>query len=164
MKSFCWVLKGMNDLCLSVILDTKQAPQSWIGRFKKVIGWGVSRYYCCSEVDWVWIDEKGCWRVDERLLMRVGIEQRLVVIKRGYEWLVMMMSDDDEWWWGVGASASTKDWTQVLVMGLIDLEKGFGIYRGVNSLVVNEPVRPRSWPELKPKSLVKGLWKGLLMV
>ena len=42
-----------------MVLETKQAPQSWIGRFNKVIGWDVSRYYCCSEVDWVWIDEKG---------------------------------------------------------------------------------------------------------
>ena len=48
---------------------TKKAPQSWIGRFNIVIGWGVSRYYGSVVQKWI-----GC------RLMRSGVEACM----RGY--------------------------------------------------------------------------------
>ena len=98
-------------LCLSVTLDTKQAPQSWIGRFNKVIGWGVSRYYCCSEVDWVWMDEKGVLKSGWEVIDESGDWTEVDGDKEGlwvmsYEWWVMsdelwVMSDEGWWWWRV---------------------------------------------------------------
>jgi len=81
-----------------------------------VIGWGVSRYYCCSEVDWVWIDEKGVLKSGWEVIDESGDWTEVGGDKEGLwvmsdEWWVMsdewwVMSDDDddddiEYWWRV---------------------------------------------------------------
>jgi len=43
----------------------------------------------------------------------------------------------------VGPSAPTRDQTEFLVMGSYRVRRGFSL-KGGNSLVANEPVRPRS--------------------
>ena len=73
----------------------------------------------------------------------------------GDEWWVM---SDDEWWVMCGRKCFNKALNTGTSDGGIWIEKGFEFERG-NSLVVNEPVRPRSWPGLQPRALLKG-YKG----
>ena len=83
-------------LCLSGVLDTKQAPQSWIGRFNKVIG-GV---YQGTTVVGKWVgfrqkkgvekvmDESGNW-------IEVGGDRVVLRVMSDEEWRVPM--SDESW-------------------------------------------------------------------
>ena len=112
-------------LCLSVVLDTKQAPQSQIGRFNKVIG-GVYQDTDVVEKGLGVQMRKGVVKVSDKRenWTEVGVDKEGLRVMSIDECWVLSTDDDDEWWWGVGESASTKDWTQVLEMGAYRFREG----------------------------------------
>ena len=63
-----------------LLLDTEKAPQSWIGRFNKVIGGVYQDTDVVEKVLGVQM-RKGVVKVSDKM----GIEQRLVLIEGFYE-------------------------------------------------------------------------------
>ena len=70
----------------------------------------------CSEVDWVWINEKGVlksgWEVIDESgdWTEVGGDKEGLWVMSDEWWVLMMMSCDDDEWWVV--------WEQVLQPGI----------------------------------------------